>query len=234
MALYIYGYVRSADAREQDGGVTVLREGEVSALVNELGEEVVAPRRANLLAHAAVLERALEHGPVLPLKFGMVSEEEVVREDLRRRATELAEQLAAFENRIEMGVSALYREEEVLREVIAENPAVAEARRALEGRPEAATHFQRIHLGELVANAIEAKRAEDGHDILRELGPHAVACSTDPPMHERMVVNAAFLVERDKVAAFDAAVEQVSRLRAQRMQFKLLGPRPPHSFVGAA
>jgi hypothetical protein len=48
-----------------------------------------------------------------------------------------------------------------------------------------------------------------------------------------MVVNAAFLVERARLDDFDAQVERVSRERATRMQFKLVGPRPAHSFVPA-
>jgi hypothetical protein len=47
-----------------------------------------------------------------------------------------------------------------------------------------------------------------------------------------MVVNAAFLVRRDGLERFDAAVESVSAERAERMHFKLTGPLPPFSFVG--
>ena len=242
-ALYVYGYMRAVDAPPELGGgvgeppgaVVAVAEGEIAALVTEVGDAGIAPRRANLMAHADVLRRALESGPVLPLKFGVILPgEPAVRNELNTRAAELARLLDALQDRLEMSVSALYREEVVLREVLSENPAVADAQRGIQGRPEAATHFQRIRLGELVAQAVEAKREADGGAILRELEAHAVAVATDAPMHERMVVNAAFLVERDKLEEFDSAVERVSRERAPRMQFKLLGPHPPHSFVGAA
>ncbi|MEA2126890.1 MAG: hypothetical protein QOI80_3672 [Solirubrobacteraceae bacterium] len=235
--LYVYGYMRADDAPAalgegvESGAVSVLAEGRLVALVTAVDE--VAPRRANLLAHADVLSRALEHGAVLPLKFGLISHEEAIRTSLATQAGELLRKLDALDDRLEMSVSALYREEVVLREVVEENAAVAQVRRAIVGRPAAATHFERIRLGELVAQAVEAKREVDGEDILRELGPHAVAVASDAPLHERMVVNAAFLVDRDRLDEFDAAVEAVSRARAERMQFKLLGPRPPHSFVEA-
>jgi hypothetical protein len=235
--LYVYGYMRAGDIPDalgvgiESGGVSPLVEGDLAALVTEV--EDVAPRRANLLAHADVLARALEHGPVLPLKFGMLAEEESVRAALATQAGDLALQLDAFDGRIEMSVSALYREDVVLGEVIAENPAVGEVQRRIAGQPEAATHFERIRLGELVAHAVEAKREADSGAILSELEPHAVAITPDALLHERMVVNAAFLVERSRLEEFDAAVEAISRARAERMQFKLLGPRAPHSFVGA-
>jgi len=238
---YVYGFMRASEAPpELDGGVGdppgVVRpvaDGEVAALVTEVEPGAVAPRRNNLLAHAEVLRRAMDHGPVLPMRWGMViAGEDGVRVQLSRRAQELVQKLDALQDRIEMSVSALYREDVLLREVVAENPAVAAIQRNIRGRPSAATHFDRIRLGELVAQAVQAKRERDGHEILHELESHALAVAPDAPLHERGVLNAAFLVPRDRVAEFDAAVERVSRERAARMQFKLLGPLPPHSFVG--
>jgi Gas vesicle synthesis protein GvpL/GvpF len=239
--LYLYGFMRAQDAPhelpdgvgEPSGTVTALTEGELSALVTEVGDDGIAPRRANLTAHADVLRRAHEVGTVLPLRFGMVmADEDAVRAEIASRADELKRLLAGLEGRLEMSLSALYREEVVLREVVKEHPEVAQAQRGMRGKPAAATHFERIRLGEIVAGAVDAKRAADSAAILHELEPHAVALVAADPLHERMVVNAAFLVDRERLDEFDAAVEQASRRRAERMQFKLLGPLPPHSFVG--
>jgi hypothetical protein len=241
--LYVYGFMRAQDLPDELGGgvgepagpVAAVVADALAALVTDVGEEGVAPRRANLTAHAEVLRRAHVGGTVLPLRFGMLmAGEDAVRAELGRRAGELERLLERLDDRLEMSVSALYREEVVLREVLDEHPEVARARLAIAGRPAAATHFERIRLGEIVAGAVDAKRSADGGEILRELGPHAVAVAPGEPLHERMVVNAAFLVERERLEAFGAAVEDVSRRRAERMQFKLLGPLPPHSFVGDA
>ena len=240
---YVYGFMRAGDApARMNGGVGdppsrvgSIAHGPVAALVTEVPSGAIPPRREKLLAHADALRQAMEHGPVLPMRWGMViAGEDGVRAELERRGDELARMLDALQDQIEMTVSALYREEVLLREVLAENPAVAKMQRTIRGRPAAATHFDRIRMGELVAQAVQAKRDQDGREILRALEAHAVAVAPDAPLHERGVVNAAFLVPRDRVEEFDAAVERVSRERAQRMQFRLLGPMPPHSFVGSA
>jgi hypothetical protein len=231
--MYVYGYVRAEDAPldlgtgVDDEAVRTLAEGDVAALVTPVEE--VQPRRRSLLAHADVLGRAFAHGPVLPLRFGMVAGEEALRESLRD--TDLRRRLDALDGRVEMAVSARYREDVVLREILTGNPAIAEARERIAGQPPAATHFERIRLGELVAQALAAKRVDDAAAILRELEPHAVTALSDAPRDEHAVIDAAFLVERDRLADFDATVETASRARAERMQFKLLGPRPAHSFV---
>lgn len=239
---YLYGFVRSRDlppepvgggVGEPPGPVEGIAEGEVAALVTPVGTERVAPRRVNLLAHADVVRKAFEGGPVLPLRFGfMMPDAAAVQMEIAGRAAELAGLLAEMEGRVEMNVNALYHEDVMLREVLSENPAIAAAQRRIRGRPAAAVHFERIRLGEQVAQAVDAKRATDAAAVLRELEGLAVSVTADDPRQMCTVVNASFLVERDRLEEFDAAVERLSRERAQRMEFRLIGPGPPHSFVG--
>jgi hypothetical protein len=51
------------------------------------------------------------------------------------------------------------------------------------------------------------------------------------PIHERMAVNASFLVERSGQSKFDRAVDAIGEREAGRIRFKVTGPLPPHSFV---
>jgi hypothetical protein len=46
-----------------------------------------------------------------------------------------------------------------------------------------------------------------------------------------MVLNEAFLVDRNRAQAFAEAVDTVAAERTDRMRFRLLGPMPPYSFV---
>src|SRR3954447_12904368 len=96
-ALYVYGYMRTGDVPEQlaagigdpPGPVETIEAGELAALVTPVEDAAVAPRRGNLLAHAEVLRRAGEHGPVLPLRFGeAVAGPEALRAQLADRSEE--------------------------------------------------------------------------------------------------------------------------------------------------
>jgi hypothetical protein len=46
-----------------------------------------------------------------------------------------------------------------------------------------------------------------------------------------MVLNAAFLVNRDREAEFDQAVQQLDAEMGHRMIFKYVGLAPPYNFV---
>jgi hypothetical protein len=149
---------------------------------------------------------------------------------LAPRAEQLAGRLNALENKVEMQVKAIYAEEPLLRSILEEDPALAGLVRRTHSLPAAATHFERIRIGEAVAAAVQLRGAADADAMLKLLAPLTVAHVVSPPNHERSALNAAFLVERDTLEEFDRAVEAVSEQRAPDIEFKLIGPLPPYSF----
>jgi Gas vesicle synthesis protein GvpL/GvpF len=216
------------------GGAPVGRvvAGGLAALVSPVeGDDLRATRR-DLLSHSAVLERALAAGPVLPLRFGIVlrDEEAVAEELLEARHDELSALLRRFERLVELRVKAFYVEEAVLREIVRSDPAIARLNEATRGIPKASLHPQRIRLGEAVARALEARRESDTRAILARLRPlaeDAVVENTE----SSLAFTASFLVDRGRVEAFDAAMDELAREHEGLITFKYLGPLPPHSFV---
>jgi hypothetical protein len=241
-AQVVYGVVRG-DARLDElpegiagAPVRVVGSGALGALVSTVeGPEVRATRR-DLISHSRVLERALASGPVLPLRFGTVLADEasVVSDLLEPRREELTTLLARFERKVELRVKGFYRDEELLREVVAADPGIARLREATRGVPEAAGYGARLRLGEAVARAVEAVRARDAGEIVGRLRGLADDVALDEEPREGVAVAASFLVERDRVWAFDEAMDELARRHEGRIRFKYLGPLPPHSFVSLA
>ncbi len=64
-------------------------------------------------------------------------------------------------------------------------------------------------------------------DALRDV---AVASRANKPIGDRMIMNAAFLVARDKEQSFDARVKEIGA-RLDKLTFKYTGPWPPYNFV---
>jgi len=236
---YVYGVVRAAGATapavEGIAGapLELVAEGEVAALTSPAPGEYMEAGREELLTHSRVLEATMEKATVLPMRFGVVvPDEEALRGQLLApHREELAAQLDEIEGKVEVSLKGIYDEDAVLREIVAENRQVASLRERIGGKPAEAAYYERIELGELVAQAFEAKREHDAAAIVEVLRPHAVAVEVGEPVHERMALNASFLVERAGLEKFDRAVEEVGRSQADRIRFKYTGPLPPHSFV---
>jgi len=236
---YVYGVVRARDdagvrAEGVAGGpVNLVSENGLGALTSDVPGTELRSGRDELTTHARILEEALEGGVVLPMRFGIVMEdEESVRRDLlTRHHDELAAQIEELDGKVELNVKGFYEEDVLMREVVESDPEIARLRESVHGQPEDATYYERIRLGEMVAEAVEARREQDSEGILARLSPLAIAVDRGDPVHERMAVNASFLVERARLDDFDDAVDDLGREQADRIRFKYTGPLPPHSFV---
>ena len=236
---YVYGVV-PASARAKPTGkgihgkpIRLVASEKLAALTSDVPTGALEAGRDELLAHAHVLERAIERGTVLPMRFGVVMpSESAVRADLlTAHRAELAAQLEEMDGKVEVNIKGLYDEPTVLRELVAGDPEIAGLREALQHQPEDATYFERIRLGELVAAALAARRSAEEHQIVERLAANALGVEVGDPMHERMVVNASFLVERNRLGDLDEALELMAAEREGTIRFRYTGPLPPHSFV---
>jgi len=236
-ALYCYGVVPAKDENSRhDGGlgdapVEPVRFGVLAALTSPVSSKKVRARRADLLRHFDVLGSAFEDGAVLPMRFGIVFDDEqaLVDEFLRPRHDELSGMLRELRDRVELRVSAHYREDAILAEVVRDNPRVGRLREATRGKRGA--HPQLLELGELVAAELRTRTARDTRAILDRLGRLAVDHELDEEPIEHQVLRASFLVERKRMPAFDKAMDELASDQAGRIDFKYVGPLPPHSFV---
>lgn len=136
-----------------------------------------------------------------------------------------------MEGKVEVNLKGIHDQQVVLSEIVREHPELLELREAIRGKPQEATCLEGISLGELVAQALDDKRAAVVPTLVEALTPYTVAVQVGAPGHERMVVNASFLVERDRLHEFDRAVEEIGKREAGRLRLKYTGPMPPHSFV---
>lgn len=241
MAQYVYGIVAATATAPRGRGIAgaplrLVTGEDAAALVSEIGADRLRLGRDEVLVHSRVLERALGRGSVLPMRFGVVMDdaEEVRSRLLDEHGPELRAQLTEMEGKVEIRIRGAYDEQSLLRDVMREHPEISALQRSVAGRSEDASYYERIRLGELVAAAVERHREIDAHAIVEALGAHALAVVTGEPRHERVVVQASFLVDRSHLPKFNATVDQVAEGYGGQIRFKYTGPLPPHSFVELA
>ncbi len=238
---YVYGVVAASASVPSRAGIAdaqleLIASNGIAALVSSVPGGELRMGREAMTTHARVLEEAYALGTVLPMRFGVVmaGSNEICAELLDAHHAELVGQLEDYAGKAELKLRATYEEDAVLREVVREDQDVARLRNSLRGAPEDATYYGRIELGELIAKAIERKRVVDANQIMESLSPLALAVEVAEPSHERIVLNASFLVEQVRIDEFDSIVDRVGRAQAERMRMKYTGPLPPHSFVNFA
>ena len=88
-----------------------------------------------------------------------------------------------------------------------------------------------MKLGRLIEEALAASAGRYVATVHEELKRVSVASRSNKVIGDRMIMNAAFLVNRSAEKAFDDAVKELSRRFEQLLAFKYTGPWPPYNFV---
>ncbi len=239
MGLYVYGVVR-ADESLPDGlagvdeaPVQLVTLGGVAAAVGLITLDRPPGLRADLVAHTAVLDALADRGPVVPVQFGSVLTEvdAVVHDFLAPEAERFEELLSQLAGRRQFNVRGRYNEDAVLAEVVAEDPEIASLRERTRGVPEHVGQAERVRLGELVSHALERKREQDSATVLDIVLPHVASYAPRGGAGIDHMMDVAFLVDDDRRAGFEDALEAVAEAMHERVRLQLMGPMAPYDFV---
>lgn len=203
------------------------------AIVSDSPKERYELTREYLLGHERVLEEAMIYSDLLPVAFSTVawSDDEVREQLLRGRLDELHGYLEYVRDRRELDLKVFWDQERLFAEVIAENEEIQALRASIAGQSEDATYYDRIQLGELTEHSINAKHADEAAAILHLLEPLTVESRSNQTYMEMMLLNAAFLVEKNREAEFDAAIRAFGEDQQGRLTLQYVGPLPPYNFV---
>lgn len=240
---YVYGVVPAdveldPEARgvgDPPGRISLVRHGEIAALVSDIVLDRPLGRPDDLLAHQRLLDATAAEVPVLPFRFGAVvaDSEAVVEELLGPNHDDFLAALKELEGRAEYVVKGRYVERVVIGEVLAEDPEAARLREEIRGRPEDATWDARIQLGQMIGEAVAAKRDADTAALADALAPMCAGVVVREPTHEQDAVHMAVLVDTDRRAEFEKVLDGFGERWAGRIDLRLLGPLAPYDFVMA-
>ena len=238
---YLYAIIACSEPREfktrgigeRGDVVQTINHRRLAAVVSASPIVEYENSRRNMMAHTVVLEEVMTEFDLLPVRFGTVatSAELIESRLLALRYDEFTGLLEEMHGRIELGLKAFWHEGAAFEEVVKENEKVRRLRAALQGRSLEESYYERIELGEEVEKAMNKIRARDEEMILSRLKPFSHKTKTNKIVSDRMVLNAAFLIDRENGAAMDEAVKRLDEEFGSRLMFKYVGPAPPYNFV---
>ena len=240
--VYIYGILpgdveMAADmpgVGDPPGQVEVVRSGDLAALVSEVDLSRPLGSPEDLSAHKEVLDGSAVGAPVLPVRFGAVvaSEDAVKDELLEPHHDEFAAALRELDGRAEYMVRARYVEQAILKEVLSENREAARLQEEIRGGDEDATRDARIQLGEIISEAITAKREKDTQALLDAMADKCVTSAVREPSHELDAANVAFLMDTSREKDIEQVIDDLADNWDGRVELRLLGPMAAYDFVG--
>ena len=189
----------------------------------------------NLIAHQTVLEKVMKKHSLLPVRFCTIAEqEEAIREKvLKARYEEFKNLLCQMQDKVELGVRAMWANvSEIFEEIAQENEEIKRLKEELLGsKSKQESYAGRMKIGEMVQKALGFKKEKEKKEMLKVLSPIACDIRENRILGDRNFLNAAFLVRKQQEEEFDKKMAELEKKYSQRVKFIYIGPVPICNFV---
>ncbi|HEU4747708.1 MAG TPA: GvpL/GvpF family gas vesicle protein [Gemmatimonadaceae bacterium] len=236
---YVYCIIRLDRSRDFGeigigGGARVytINHNDLAAVVSDTPIVIYDPTRENVLAHEFVNETVMREFTLIPMSFGTVfRSEKDVSVLLKSTYQAFTDVLEKMQDKIEFGLKILWDRDKVVASIERENDEIRRLKDEITRNAASSTYFARMQLGRLVEAAMEEagnRYVLHVHDQLKDV---SVASRSNKVIGDRMILNAAFLVDRKDEKSFDEKVKEISLKFEDLLTFKYTGPWPPYNFV---
>jgi len=239
---YIYGIIRNSDpidygpigmGKRADRVYGVSYNG-ITAIVSASPIIIYEARRVNMITHEKVLEEMMKQFTVLPVRFSTISEHDddagilrIIEKDYQKFDV----MLTKMEGKKELGLKVLAKEAVIYESILEKYDNIKNLRNKLMNLPVDKTHYQRVKIGEMVAEALKKETENYKDEILNALDPLSDDVKINDNYGEMMILNAAFLIKNTSEPAFDKVVNDLSEKLGRFMTFKYVGTLPLYNFV---
>jgi predicted transcriptional regulator len=223
--IYVYAVTETTGTRPPVKGLeerplSFLNCGKLQAVFSEHKLKPEASEKS-LVRHERVVEGLMRSGPVVPMRFGQVVEEDVeLRKRLVRRSEQITSMLGRVRGKVEIAVRAL-----AMQSLGSKKPTT----RPPLGASGHAYMTSRLH-EERMARALEDSMQEIANEIHGRLGTFAAASQLREHA-DSLIMAGAYLVPKDRVHDFGELVQALGRDYLDTLELVCTGPWPPYSFV---
>ena len=250
---YIYGIIDSnteksfspclpTEASAQVSGITTHEEvyaisyQDISAVVSDsqFVDFTTFPKNQvarYLLRHQQVIEKIMDTHTIIPMRLGtFANNNEEIKEILTKGYSTIKNIFEGIKESREIDVAATWSDfSSVLREV-SEEGEIKEFKQTILNKKEGVTVDDQIKIGVMVKNQLNEKREKYALEIQTSLNKVSESIKVHEPMDDKMVINTAFLISKNKQKDFDRKVEELNTKFAEKLNFRCVGPLPPYSF----
>ncbi|MEW4284639.1 GvpL/GvpF family gas vesicle protein [Priestia koreensis] len=240
MGIYVFGAIQekedkafqSIEFEGEELNVYTLHYKDAAFVVAQVPLKIYQPNRENLFMHQHVISDVMANSEgVIPVSFGNVFQsEEDVTVLLENLYPQFEKIFPEIKGKIEVGLKVVANKE-FLDEKVKNHPDVQKVAGTVQSKTKEAGYYDRIKLGEVTQKLFQNLQQMMIDDIYAPLKELAEAAKTNDPIGEKMLLNASFLIDRDKEGAFDEMVNEIYEKWEGKLEFKYSGPWPAYNFV---
>jgi len=237
---YLYGIIETRD-KKTFGNIGIGGRGDIVYTVNYQDLATVVsntpviiydPVKENAMAHQKVISDVMEEFDIIPMSFGIISENtEDVINLMKKNYVKLKREISKIRGKVELGLKIYWKKDSFIKEIQEVNSAISDIKESLSQESPDAAYYGRIDLGKMVESAAGEKRNYYHKQIFEPLDKIAVSSRENDIVTPRMVLNASFLVAKEKEPEFDLRVEEIYQRHQDNLDIYYTGPWPPYNFI---
>jgi hypothetical protein len=237
---YVYGVIQAKEqvtfGRFGIGGsgepVYTVHHNDIAAVVSKTPVFIFDPTRENALAHEHVIESVMQGHTIIPMSFGTVFRtEDDIKEVLKSIYVSLKDVLKQMSGKLEFGLKVTWDRERIIEELKRDHEDIHRFHHEITRKHLQSTYLARMQLGRMIDKALAERAADYVREIYEGLRGVCVASRDNKPIGDKMIMNAAVLITKQREVEFDEAVNKIAHRFGDRLKFKYTGPWPPYNFV---
>lgn len=205
---------------------------DIAAVVSNSPKLKYSVSRDNTVAHEKAIEEVMKEHTVLPVRFSTITDDEKkIKKILEKDYDRLKGLLTEMKDKKELGIKAFFKKDVIYKEIQENYEDIKALKKKLLKLSIEKTYYQRMEIGRMVEAALGKEKEQYKDEILNILNPLVDKTKINDTYGEMTIINAAFLVNKDKEAEFDQAVHQLDEKYTDKIKFKYVGTVPPFNFV---
>ncbi len=237
---YVYGVIEARETQDfgrvgiggMGDAVYSVHYNDIAAVVSKTSVFIFDPTRENALAHEHVIETVMKQHTIIPMSFGTIFRtDDDIREVLRSIYASLKDVLKQMEGKLEFGLKVTWDRDRVIEELKRDDEEIHRFQQEITRKHLQSTYFARMQLGRMIDKSLAERAGDYVREIYDALRSTCVASRDNKPIGDKMIMNAAFLIQKEREGEFDAAVNRIAKKYGDRLNFKYTGPWPPYNFV---
>lgn len=207
----------------------VLRD--IAAVVSDHPVQPLAPSRSNIEPHHRIVRHVSGVTTLVPAAFGHVGDSAAaIGEVLRVNYADIRAELDRLTGTCEMTIKLSWRVPNIFKHLVQTNRELREARdRVFRGREPGMN--DKLEVGAMFEATLTRERERMSAVMFEVIRPVTADVVPSPARDETTIARAAFLIERGRVADFEAALGRLATSFDASVAIDYSGPWPPYSFV---
>jgi len=236
---YIYGVINSDTEEFFDMGevaaYTICFEG-IAAVVSD-SEIVDCSHMPNdtlgrlLVSHQQLIEKVMAKHTIIPMRLGTFAQsDEEVSMILSKGYRTIKDIFEKAKNSIEIDVVATLSDFGSFLQEISQEEEIKQLKQSLLDKKGGVAIDDQMKVGVLVKRHLDKSKAGYADQIQAALSIVCDSFKAHDLMDDKMVLNTAFLLNRNRQKDFERKVEEINNKFEEKLNFRCVGPLPPYSF----